>query len=143
MPFDDAVGAAGQRQATGVHRLDLAIAHAGEISADDVAGRLEHALLTDKCPGVETRPPRSGRVWHAYGDRRVHAAGLGADRVNRRRDEIGRAGRELKMGTGLDLRSTPACWWSSNQLTGGVTCLSAGRDGRCRYEQWSIRHAAA
>ena len=103
MPFDDAVRAAGQRQATGAHRLDLAIAHAGEIGADDVAGRLEHALLMDKRPGVETRPPRSAEVW-IYGDRRVHAAGLDADRVNRRRDEIGRTGRELKMGTGLDLR---------------------------------------
>ena len=74
-----------------------------EIGADDVAGRLQHALLMGERPGVETRSPWSAEVW-IYGDRRVHAAGLGADRVDRRRDEIGRAGRELKMGSGLGLR---------------------------------------
>ena len=103
MPFDDAVRAAAQRQATGTHRLDLAIAHAGEIGADDVTGRLEHALLMGKRLGVETRPPWSAEVW-IYSDRRVHAAGLGTDRVDRGHDEIGRAGRELKMGAGLGLR---------------------------------------
>jgi hypothetical protein len=106
MPVDDAVRASAQRQAAGTHRLDLAIAHAGEISADDITSRLEHALLMDKCPGVETRPPRSAEVW-IYSDRRVHAAGLGTNRVDRGHNEIWCAARELKMGAGLGLRVDP------------------------------------
>ncbi len=59
MAHHEAVLAAGDRQAARAHRLHLAIAHAGEIGADDVAGGLEHPLLGRQGLGVEARSPRS------------------------------------------------------------------------------------
>ncbi len=55
--FDHAIGAAGHRQAARPHGLDLAIAHAGEIGADHIAGGLEHALLMHERLRIEARSP--------------------------------------------------------------------------------------
>ena len=95
---DEAVFAAGDRQAATAHRLHLAVAHAGEVSADDVAGRLEHPLLGHQGLRVEARPPRSAAL-RVDADGRVHAADL-----------------EAKLGDGASIRSMRrrragcACW---------------------------------
>ena len=45
LPLDQAVFAARDREAAAPHRLDLAVAHAGQIGAYDIGGGLQHPLL--------------------------------------------------------------------------------------------------
>lgn len=49
-------------EATSAQGLYLAVAHAGEIGADDVAGGLQHALLEEQRLGIEARAPELASV---------------------------------------------------------------------------------
>lgn len=83
MPLHKAILAAHVRQAAPPHRLHLAVAHAGQIGAHDIGGRLQHALLLDERLDVEAEPPESTALGIDR-NRRVHAAQLNA--------QIGRGG---------------------------------------------------
>src|SRR6266436_2634596 len=64
--------------ATGAHRLQLAIAHSGEIGADDIRSSLQHPLLFDEAALVEPRSP--GQACVGVGrDMAVHPADLGTE----------------------------------------------------------------
>ena len=75
--FDHAIRAAGQRQAARPHGLDLAIAHAGEIGADHIAGGLEHAFFVASV--LARSAAATATCVRIDRDRRVHAADLDAD----------------------------------------------------------------
>ena len=103
MAVDDAVLASGERQAARAHGLDLAVAHASEVGADDIGCGLQHALFVEERFDVEPRPPRPLRR-RVDADRRVHAADLQAEFCHSRGDQIGCAGRELEVHPRLGAR---------------------------------------
>ncbi len=87
-------------QAAAPHRLHLAIAHAGEVGTDRVAGGLEHPLLDHERLRVEARPPRLAAL-RVDADGRVHAADLEPKLGDRRLDHVGRAAGKLDVHGGL------------------------------------------
>ncbi len=58
MAFYHAVFAARDYQTTSLHRLDLTVAHACEVSADDISCCLQHSLLVHQGLDVEPWSPR-------------------------------------------------------------------------------------
>src|SRR6266852_2521405 len=72
-PFDHAVGAALALKATGLHRLDFTVAHAGQIGAQDIRGGLKLSFLVRQRKSVEASPPWLAAIG-INGYRCVHAA---------------------------------------------------------------------
>ncbi len=90
--FDQAVGATHRRHAARLHGLHLAVAHAGEIGADEIAGALQHPLLAGETEAVEALAPWQAGV-RIDGDRRVETANLGSELGSHLLDQLrGRLG---------------------------------------------------
>src|SRR3546814_17478089 len=73
MPLDQAILAARDREAPPPHRLHLAVAHAGEVSAHYIGGRLKHPFLLCERLRIEACAPWPTAIG-INRDRRVHAA---------------------------------------------------------------------
>src|SRR5271166_714808 len=78
MPCNQSIGAGRDRVAAGAHCLHLAVAHAGQIGADDIAGGLQPPLLAGERLLVEPVCAPWSAVLGVDRDRRVHAADLAA-----------------------------------------------------------------
>ena len=129
--LDKAVLAALTVETTGAHRLHLAVAHAGQVGADDIAGGLQHALLEEQRLGVEARPPGLAGVG-VDRDRRVHAADLGAECGDGASITIGFvAWSEQQVLGRLGLASMPDMQMDEMSLIGGVAVAGEriGADG--------------
>ena len=124
--FDHTVFATGQRQAPGPHRLYFAVAHTGEIGADDVARSLQHALFLDERPGIEARPPGPSGIGVA-GNRGVHPTDFDANLVDGGGDNIGKIGRGLQRELLTDVSvAMPVRRCSSCQLMNGAAAAPGG-----------------
>src|SRR3546814_5644648 len=77
MPLDQAILAARDREAPPPHRLHLAVAHAGEVSAHYIGGRLKHPFLLCERLRIEAFAPWPTAIG-INRDRRVHAAHFNA-----------------------------------------------------------------
>ncbi len=124
--LDEAVLAAPGFEAARTHGLHLGIPHAGEISTDDIAGRLQHPLFNEQRLGIEARPPGKPRV-RIVGDGRVHAAGLDAKRDNGVVHDRLPIPREQDVGPWIGLR-----------VNADVHVDQGGVDRRCRCSAGGI-----
>src|SRR3546814_13695360 len=96
MPLDQAILAARDREAPPPHRLHLAVAHAGEVSAHYIGGRLKHPFLLCERLRIEACAPWPTAIG-INRDRRVHAAHFDAQVGGRGFDQGGDALGESEM----------------------------------------------
>lgn len=105
MAHDYAIFAARQGKTSALHRLDLAVPHAGQIGAQDIGCRLQHPLFPGEGFDVEARSPWLAGI-RQDGDGRIHSAGFHAEFAHRSPDlarrTIGQLNVHARLSLGVD-----------------------------------------